>query len=237
MACPADFELKGEPVQPKPLAPRHLTPRDLTPKHLAVQALRDLLTQSQISFWERPQFWGSTQDAETAIARATETCDNYLLVLSPAALTDDHCLQGLLFALSMNKRIVPVMAEPVALDHLPEPLQALDMIDLQVNQGSLIQTPQGRQIVATLHHEAAYHQAHTQLLTKALQWERHQRDPGLLLQGIDLDWYQRWLVGARGRSHHGPIYLQTLYVTESARHSGQPSFSQSLDWVKRWLQK
>lgn len=247
LAYPADPELNGESVQPKHLAPRHLTPGDLAPKHLAprhlaprhlaVQALRHLLTQTQISFWECPQFWDSTQDAETAIARATEACDNYLLVLSPVALADDHCLQGLLFALSMNKRILPVMAEAVALDHLPEPLQALEIIDIQVNQGSLIQTPQGRQIVATLHHEADYYQAHTQLLTRALQWERHHRDPGLLLQGAALVWYQRWLFGARDRSHHGPISLQTLYVTESARHSDQPSFSQSLDWVKRWLQK
>ncbi len=242
MAYPADPELNGESVQSKHLAPRHLSPRDLAPRDLpprdlAVQALRHLLTQAQISFWECPQFWGSTQDAETAISRATEACDNYLLVLSPAALADDHCLQGLLFALSMNKRILPVMAESVALDHLPEPLQALDMLDLPSAPPPLSQTTQGRHIVATLHHEADYHQAHTQLLTRALQWERHLRDPGLLLQGAALVWYQRWLFGARDRSHHGPIYLQNLYVVESARHSDQPSFSQSLDWVKRWLQK
>lgn len=232
MAYPAAPDPEREPVPPHPLGPRQISSRQL-----GVTALRHLLTEAQISFWECAHFWGSTQAAETAILRATEACDNYLLVLSPAALTDDCCLQGLLFALSMNKRILPIMAEPVAPDQLPEPLHALAMLDLPTPPQPLSQTPQGRQIVARLHHEADYHQAHTHLLTRALEWERHQRDPGLLLQGADLVWYQRWLVGAKARSHYGPIYLQNLYVAESARHSEQPSLNQSLDWVKRWLQK
>jgi hypothetical protein len=247
LAYAADHDRHGGPVQlnnPSPRDPvtrdpvtRDPAPRDPAPRDLAVEALRHLLTQAQISFWECPPFCSSTQDAETAISRATEACDNYLLVLSPAAVADDYCLQGLLFALSLNKRIMPLMAEPVALDHLPDPLQALEIIDLQWTQPPLSQTPQGHQIVATLHHEADYHQAHTQLLTRALQWERRQRDPALLLQGADLVWYQRWLGGARERSHHGPIYLQSLYVAESVRHGEQSSHHQSLAWFKRWLKQ
>jgi hypothetical protein len=201
----------------------------------AVEALRHLLSEAQITYWECPHPWLSEVDAEATISRATEACDNYLLVLSPQSLADAGCLQGLLFALSMNKRIVPVLCATVSLDQLPEPLQTLEMIDLRAIAFPLEQSLAGRQILQTLHHEADYHQAHTQLLIKALGWERQQRDPALLLGGEELAWYQRWLVGARLRSRHCPIQLQTLYVTESIRSSEQPALAQGLDWLKRWL--
>jgi hypothetical protein len=174
-------------------------------------------------------------DPEATISRATEACDNYMLVLSPRSLADICCLQGLLFALSMNKRIVPVLAEAVSTEHLPEPLQILEIPDLRTISYPLEQSLVGHQILQTLHHEADYHEAHTQLLTKALQWERQRRDPALLLYGEELAWYQRWLVVARGRSRHCPIQLQTLYIAESARSNEQPALAQGLTWLKRWL--
>jgi len=158
----------------------------------------------------------------------------YLLALSPRSLTDTLCLQVLLFAVSLNKRIVPVLIDTVPPNHLPEPLQTLEIIDFRAAGRSLATSP-ARRLLQTLHHEADYHRTHTQLLVKALQWERQLRDPALLLGGEELAWYQRWLVGARLRSRHCPIQLQTLYVTESTRSSEQPALAQGLDWLKRWL--
>lgn len=200
----------------------------------AVEHLRRLLAQARITYWECPHPWPPSIDAEAAISRATEACDNYVMVLSPRSITNAHCLQGLLFALSLNKRIVPVLTETVPTDHLPEPLQNLATIDLRTTTFPLEQSQAGDQLLQTLRHEADYHQAHTQLLLKALQWERQLRDPTLLLQGEDLVWYQRWLPGANRRSRHCPIQLQTLYVVESARRSPSAQ-SQSRQWLKRWL--
>ncbi len=195
-----------------------------------VGALRQLLTQANISYWQRPHPWpANVAEAEVVIARATEACDNYVLVLSPRSLADACCLQGLLFALSLNKRIVPLLAETVPTEHLPEPLQTLEMIDLQSASPALGQARGDRPLLQTLHHDADYHRAHTQLLVKALAWERQRRDPVLLLTGDRLEFYRRWIALAQGRSHHRPIQLQALYVAESARHRRQPG------WRRRWL--
>ncbi len=201
----------------------------------AVEALRQLLIQNQITYRQVPCPWPAAADPEVTISRAVEACDNYVLVLSPYALADEFCLQGLLFALSLNKRIVPVLVETVSSDRLPEPLQTLRAIDLRTGlrtgRADLTVTDGGRQLLYNLRHGADYHRAHTQLLVKALQWERQRRSPTLLLQGADLVQYQRWLGEAQARSHHQPIQLQALYVAESSRHvEGSP-----LGWLRRWL--
>lgn len=197
----------------------------------AVGALRQLLTEANISYWQRPYPWPATVEPEAAISRAAEACDNYVLVLSPRSLADAYCLQGLLFALSMNKRIVPLLVETVPPERLPEPLQTLEMIDLQ--GAALGQTAAGRQMLQALGHEADYHRAHTELLVKALAWERQRRDPALLLSGDRLEFYRQWMALTQGRSHHRPIQLQMLYVTESARHHRLPD--RALGWLRRWL--
>jgi hypothetical protein len=202
-----------------------------------VAALRQLLTQAHVTYWECPCQWSTSEGAEVAFSRTAEACDNYLLVLSPQSLTDTLCLQGLLFALSMNKRIVPLLAETVALEHLPEPLQTLEIVDLRAITPPLDQKPVGCHLLNILRHDADYHQVHTQLLLQALRWERGRRAPALLLQGGDLDWYRRWLDAGMMRSHYRPIYLQTLYVAESARHwaaQGNPG-AQGRGWLKRLL--
>lgn len=199
-----------------------------------VRALRQLLTQANISYWQCPYpLPANGVEAEVVISRATEACDNYVLVLSPRSLADACCLQGLLFALSMNKRIVPLLAETVPTEHLPEPLQTLEMIHLQSASPALGLSRGDRQLLQTLHHDADYHRTHTQLLVKALAWERQRHDPALLLTGNPLDFYQRWLALAQGRSHHRPIQLQALYVAESVRHAQAPP---GIGWLRRWLE-
>ncbi|PSR18017.1 hypothetical protein C8255_09655 [filamentous cyanobacterium CCP3] len=209
-----------------------------TPTVTTINALSQLLSEAKIAYWECPQPWPTTVDPESAIARAVESCDNYLLVITPRSLTDALCLQGLLFALSMHKRIVPVLAETVPTDRLPEPLQTLETIDLRASQPPLAQTAEGHQLLQMLHHQANHYQIHTQLLVKALQWERQRRDSALLLQGKELAAYQRWLAEATRRSRPQPLQLQTLYVAESNRYWGDRGnvVTQGSGWLKRWLE-
>lgn len=201
-----------------------------------IQALSQLLNEAQITYWECPQPWPKAVDPEPAISRAAESCDNYLLVITPRSLADALCLQGLLFALSLHKRVVPVLAETVPVERLPEPLQTLEIIDLRASLPPLAQTAEGRQLLHRLHHRASDYQTHTQLMVNALQWERQQRDPALLLKGKELAAYQRWLAEANRRSQPQPIQLQTLYVTESSRHWGDRNDAVTQgSWLKQWL--
>ena len=149
---------------------------------------------------------------DIAISRSIEACDNVVVFLSPQAIRHALCLQGLLFALSMNKRIISILLEPVDQDQLPIPLQKLPQIDFQTVVAPLGQTQAGQQLLQILVHEATYHRAHTLLLVQSLQWERQQRNPCLLMRGECLRQYQEWLATAKCHPQYPPIRLQALFL-------------------------
>jgi hypothetical protein len=209
-----------------------------------VAAIRHLLQKAGLTLWDRYYDYPPAENLETAISRATEACDNYVILLSPNAIHDTACLQGLLFALSMNKRIVPVLLTPVAAEHLPDPLQAMAWIDLGGATYPLTESPIGQQLLDSLSDQTHYHRTHTRLLMAALRWERQQRHPSGLLDKGEARAYQRWLTVARQQPRYRPIYLQELFVAESLRHPAvassrdwRPSASQGMAQMKSWLKQ
>lgn len=193
----------------------------------SVEALRALIQAEGLSLWDPHVDCPPTTNLEIALSRATEACDNYVILLSPNALGHAACLQGLLFALSMNKRIVPVLLSTVDANHLPEPLQGMPWVDLRGVKAPLSATNAGRQLVQILRHEADYHRTHTQLLMAALRWERQHRHASGLLSPQEARTYQRWLQEAQQRPHHRPIALQELFVTTSLQQGPPPESPES----------
>ncbi len=209
----------------------------------SVEALRDLIQSEGWALWDPHVDCPPNANLDIALSRATEACDNYVILLSPNALGHAACLQGLLFALSMNKRIVPVLLSTVDANHLPEPLQGMPWVDLRGVKAPLATTDAGRQLVQILRHEANYHRTHTQLLMAALRWERQHRHVSGLLSPQEARTYQRWLQEAQQRPHHRPIALQELFVTTSLQQMPSPEshesprqrLAQITDQIKTWL--
>lgn len=217
-------------------------PLGTNPTH-AIEAIRQLILEAGFSLWDRHGHGLPETDWETAVSRATEACDNYVFLLSAHAIHNALCLQGLLFALSMNKRIVPVLLHSIAVEHLPDPLRTIPWLDLRQASHPLAASPEGQQLLATLKADAAYHRTHTRLLVQALQWERQQRHPSGLLPKAALHRYRRWLKAAQERQQYRPIFLQELFVAESIRQiegktalpSGQPTSREGLAQVSNWF--
>jgi hypothetical protein len=177
-----------------------------------VQAVAELLAEAGFTVLDCQQVTDGRNSEDVVVSRAIEACDNLVVLLSPQSLRQSLCLQGLLFALSMNKRIVPLLLDAINPSRLPTPLQTLPMIDLRQVSAPLSDTQAGQQLVATLTQDADYYQAHKQLLIQSLQWERQHRNPCLLLRGDCLQQYLRWWSTARHHPQHPPIRLQTLFL-------------------------
>ena len=203
-----------------------------------IAEIGQMIAQAGFTVWHRDHLLPWAANSEEATSRATEACDNFMILLSPQALQDTLCLQGLLFALSMNKRIVPVQVEALDLARLPEPLQTIPRVNLRQPQLPLSQSDGGRQLLHRLRHQADYHRWHTQLLIKALTWERQGRSPALLLQGQELCHYHQWTRKALLRVTYRPIQLQVLYVAASLNQSPLRPLSQAeakLARARAWL--
>jgi WD40 repeat protein len=165
--------------------------------------------------------WTNKTDIQTgvsfveAIYRGIEEADNLVYLMSPASLESTYCQQEIEYALSLNKRIIPLLVKPADLKQVPSALQGLQYIDLTDNTIELDYQQDESHLVRTLHQDAAYYEEHKILLTKALKWERQNRNPSILLRGYNLQHAESWLKVGKARSLHPPLPLQEEFIAAS----------------------
>ncbi|MBD2460597.1 TIR domain-containing protein [Oscillatoria sp. FACHB-1407] len=167
--------------------------------------------------------WTNTTDIQAGAAfqqiidRGIEEADNVVYLLSSAAIQSRWCQHELDYALSLNKRIIPVLLEAVAPHQIPTSLRNLQYIDLTDNVQATDYQQDESQLLRILRQDAAYHETHKLLLTKALKWERQQQNPTLLLRGYNLRHAEAWLKMAKQSAVYPVLPLQETFVTESLR--------------------
>ncbi|MEO0735848.1 MAG: TIR domain-containing protein [Cyanobacteria bacterium J06649_12] len=186
---------------------------------LAEQIRRGLMRDG-ITAWTHRSDIEFGSDFQTAMARGIEEADNVVFLLSAHSLASPYCQQELDHALASNKRIIPMLAGTVAPEQIPASLQTRQYIDLTDNLTEDSYQQDEGNLLRLLKQDAAYYNEHKILLTKALKWERQQRNPCILLRGYELQHALTWLKLTTQYPEHGPIPLQHEFITESER---QPS--------------
>ncbi len=154
---------------------------------------------------------------QTAIHRGIEEADNIVYLLSPEALRSPYCQDELDYALSLNKRIIPLLARETNPSEVPPVLRGLQYIDLSDNAAATDYQQDESQLIRILRQDADYYAEHKILLTKALKWQRQNRNPSILLRGYNLRHSESWLKVAQRHPQHTPLPLQSEFITESLR--------------------
>lgn len=154
---------------------------------------------------------GVRHDVKAEIQRAIESAEVMLILLSPATVGDRACLEQLDYAVSLNKRVLPLHCRTVAPDHLPPTLKDGQWIDFRKRDGFFMSFGE---LMRSLDADPQHVRNHTRLLTKAIDWDRTGREESYLLRGKDLLQAQEWLQQAKGKSP-APIPLQVEYITAS----------------------
>ncbi|NEP61831.1 MAG: TIR domain-containing protein, partial [Symploca sp. SIO2G7] len=152
-----------------------------------------------------------------AINRGIEQADNLVYLLSPESINSTYCQQELDLALSLNKRIIPVLVRTTEPNLIPEVLRDLQYIDLTDNVREEDYLLDESQLLKILHEDEAYYNEHKMLLTRALKWKRQNENPTILLRGYNLRSAETWLKVAQKRKQHPPTQLQEEFITESLR--------------------
>jgi WD40 repeat protein len=181
------------------------------------QKIRYSLMREGFTVWISSNDIGTGLDLQAAINRGIEEADNIVYLISPAAVQSEFCQQEMAYAVSLNKRIVPILVATVEPSQIPAALRNLQYIDLTNNILETDYQQDESQLIRVLHENAAYHEAHKILLAKALKWERQSRNPSILLRGYNLRHAEDWLKGAEHRSQQSPIPLQATFINESLR--------------------
>ncbi|MEO0350098.1 MAG: TIR domain-containing protein [Cyanobacteria bacterium P01_A01_bin.15] len=187
-----------------------------------VQQIRRALQREGITVWTSATDIRTGEDFQQAINRGIEQADNLVYLLSPAAIASAFCQQELDYALSMHKRIIPVLVGETDAATMPEALQRLQYIEWLAAE-TAENASRNRPLLKALKDDAAYFNEHKVLLTQALKWERQQRSPSILLRGYNLRHAEAWLKVAQTRARHQPTVLQTEFLQESLRQPPAPS--------------
>jgi len=192
---------------------------------VVMETVRNSLRREGFTVWTSQSDIQTGEAFEDAIRRGIEQADNLVYLLSPDSQTSHYCRQELDYGLQLNKRIIPILVRPTAPEDIPPALRALQYIDLTDNVGETDYVLDESQLLKILQQDAAYHEEHKILLTRALKWQQQHHNPSILLRGYNLRSADAWWKIAQQRQQQLPTPLQEQFLTASLQ---QPPLS-SLD--------
>ncbi|WP_071190345.1 TIR domain-containing protein [Trichormus sp. NMC-1] len=180
-----------------------------------MEKIAQILMRDSFTVWTNKTDIQSGTDFEEAIYRGIEEADNVVFLMSAASLQSAYCQMEISHALSVKKRIIPLLIETVDPEQIPVELRTLQFIDFtdQTGKGSACTD----KLINVLHQDAAYYEQHKTLLAKALKWERQKRNPNVLLRGHNLRNAEAWLKVAKQKTQHPSLPIQEEYIAESLK--------------------
>ena len=182
-----------------------------------MEKIRRSLRGEGITVWTNITDIQTGEEFSAAINRGIEQADNLVYLLSPDSVNSTFCQQELDLAVSLNKRVIPILVRKTDLMQVPSALQDLHYIDLTDNLQEDDYLADESQLLNILYQDAAYYNEHKILLTKALKWQQQQNNPSILLRGYNLRSAEAWLRLAQKRTQHVPTQLQSEFITQSLR--------------------
>jgi WD40 repeat protein len=195
------------------------------PDKAMMEKIRNSLRRESLTVWTNTTDIQTGEAFEAAIQRGIEQADNVVYLLSPDSIDSHFARKELEIALSLHKRIIPILVRETSAEQIPNGLRNVQNIDLTNNVQEDDYLLDESQLLNILHQDEAYYNEHKVLLTKALKWERQHKNPSILLRGYNLRSAEAWLKVAQKRSQHPPTPLQEEFIAESLR---QPP-AESLD--------
>ncbi|MEM9164154.1 MAG: TIR domain-containing protein, partial [Cyanobacteria bacterium P01_F01_bin.4] len=173
------------------------------------------LLRAGVTVWADTIDIRTGEDFETALRRGIEAADNVVYLISKASLSSTYCQQELDYALTLNKRIIPILAEEVNLNWLKDEVKTIQFINLLDNRDVWDLEQDLARLLRTVRQEAPYYDQHKRLLVRALKWQQQQQNPSLLLQQKALKKYTAWAQIAKDRPLQGALPLQLQFLEAS----------------------
>ncbi|UBF30745.1 TIR domain-containing protein (plasmid) [Kovacikia minuta CCNUW1] len=181
------------------------------------EQIRRSLIREAFTVWTNKTDIQAAATFQEVIDHGIEEADNIVYLISSHSLRSSYCQHEIEYALSLNKRIIPILIERAEPSQLPAALQGLQFINLADNLTEADYSQDENQLIRTLRYNAIYFEQHKLLLTKALKWERQNRNPSLLLRGYNLQSAEAWLRVAKLNINYLPTALQREFIQMSSQ--------------------
>jgi uncharacterized protein with WD repeat len=176
-----------------------------------VDKLVDALVEKKREVWRDDTNIEPTAEWLKEIFKNIEASDNFLFVISPDSVVSTYARKEIDHAALNNKRIVPILCQPVPDKDIPEAVAKFQRIDFT---GSDNFEAKFAKVIAALDTDLDWKKDHTRLLTRATEWEREGKDSSFLLRGRDLRDAERW-VAKSAEKEPKPTTLHSQYILAS----------------------
>src|SRR4051794_29468246 len=150
------------------------------------------------------------------LRRAIEETNGMVFVISADAATSPFCQQEVDHALSLGKRIVPVLHRPVPDAELPPGIRERQWVQV----GEQVSPEAADRLTRALDADPELTREHTRLLVRARDWDARNRRAAELPRGDDLADAEAWLTRAQGRDP-APTPLQAEWIAAGRAAAGR----------------
>lgn len=182
--------------------------------------LQTALTTDKRDVWIDWEDIPKTADWWNEIKDGIEKADNFLYIISPDSVNSEVCSREIDHAINLKKRLIPVLyREIIDAETKAKMSPALNAHNWVFARSTDDFDTAYKQIVSAMDTDLDYVRTHTRLLTRALEWDRANRDKSFLLTGSDLETASNWLTGSTGKKP-APDNFHQQYIGESQRVAG-----------------
>jgi TIR domain len=177
-----------------------------------VRRLASSITERGKEIWVDTEGIADGEVFPEAIKRAIEQSDAFLFVITPVSVASAYCEHEVEYARELQKRIVPVLRDPVGDEQLPAEIHDRNWIPF--TEADEFDTSLGR-LVTALDTDLEAAKAHTRWLVKALEWDGEGREGSFLLRGSELKAAEAWLAASPEDADPAATPLQREYLLAS----------------------
>lgn len=184
------------------------------------EQVRKHLTRYLITSWAHYLDIRKGEEFDQAILEGIEKANNVLYFISKKSVQSIYCHKELAYASKHNKRIIPLLIEPVPESDFPEQIKGKQFIDFTDNVKENDYLRDFGALIKELNVEKSYHEQHKIILSQALKWKRQNKNASILLRGFNLQSALSFLKTGE-RQSHPPTKLHVDFIEESKAKTAQ----------------
>ena len=173
--------------------------------------MTDCFKDQNWDFWIDWENIPPTVDWWREVQKGIEQSGVFLFLISPDSIQSKICRQEIEHAVRNGKKMIPIVIRDVSAEEAPSDLAHLNWIFFRESDNFQAAFDK---LTTAIQTDYDWVQAHRELQTKALEWERSRRDKSFLLNELELQAAEFQLVTNAAKIPH-PTDLQKEYIKES----------------------
>ncbi|MBW1804570.1 MAG: toll/interleukin-1 receptor domain-containing protein [Deltaproteobacteria bacterium] len=174
--------------------------------------LHEALIENDLDTWIDWQNIPPSADWLAEVYEAIEAADAFVFVISDTSLISEICGLEINHANKHNKGLIPIVIKDVEAEKVPKELSVLNWIFFDDAGEKFAEAMDD--LVTAITVDQDWLKGHTRFQNRALDWERKEKDRGLLLRGADLSDAETWLAGSAEKDPQ-PTALQHQFILTS----------------------